>query len=399
MVACKVKQDKEGVWYARPYLGRTSEGKAIQPYKQFEAAKTEEEAQELADAWAAHLTADGRVRSAILGDVLDEYADMRERKGASPNSVRSWRTFIKYVRRYLPTDNARDLRVVDFNRFEDRLLTPKEDGGQGLCCNSVRNVHDFLRGAYKFFVKAGICDTNPMFDVDKPAPEKHEAQALNIGDFRKLDEQLKPLLKPEVLNKRTFRRACNAFAAWLALRTGMRVGEVCALRPGDVFRAAKYIHVGGTVIEKKKKKPYRRDVTKGRKCRNVSITAGDVAVIEAFMALREKFLGKLAASAPLITVDGGFMRPRSVSRAFTTFAGKVEMPQGFTFHDLRHTHATWLLTHGVDLKTVSERLGHADEATTLRIYAHVLPGRDAYAASVFEQAAMEATADLEEVLQ
>ena len=75
------------------------------------------------------------------------------------------------------------------------------------------------------------------------------------------------------------------------------------------------------------------------------------------------------------------------------------MPEGFTFHDWRHTHATWLLTHGVDLKTVSERLGHADEATTLRIYAHVLPGRDAYAASIFEQAAAQATATIEEVLQ
>lgn len=59
-----------------------------------------------------------------------------------------------------------------------------------------------MRGAYKFFVKAGICDTNPIIDVEKPSPEYHEAQALNIGDFRKLDAQLKPLLKPEVLNKR-----------------------------------------------------------------------------------------------------------------------------------------------------------------------------------------------------
>ena len=58
-----------------------------------------------------------------------------------------------------------------------------------------------------------------------------------------------------------------------------------------------------------------------------------------------------------------------------------------TFHSLRHTHASWCLAHGVDLKTLSERLGHADEATTLRIYAHVMPGRDAAAARAFEEAA------------
>ena len=400
MTACKVKWSKaREVWYTRPYLGQTPAGKKIQPYKEFPTAKTEDEAQELANIWAENLTADGRVRSALLADLLDDYIAMRRRKGASPNSIRSYKTFTGYVRKFLPTANARDMRVLDFNNFEDRLLLPKEKRGQGLSRNTVRNVHDFIRGAYKFFVKAGICDVNPMYDVDKPVLEQHEAQALNVGDFRKLDVQLKPLLKPEVLNKRTWRKALNAFAAWLSLRTGMRVGEICAVRPGEVFRAAKYIHVGGTVIEEPGMKPYRRDVTKGRKCRNIGITDSDIATIDAFLELRKRFCGDLPSNAPIITVDGSYLRPNSVSRAFTNFAGKVEMPTGFVFHDLRHTHATWLLTHGVDLKTVSERLGHADEATTLRIYAQVLPGRDAYAASVFEQAAAEATASLEEVLQ
>ena len=388
MSACKVKWSKaREVWYARPYLGQTPEGKKIQPYREFPAAHDEAEAQEMANAWAANLTADGLVASALIADLLDDYTAMRERNGASPNSVRSYRLFAKYARKYLATSNARDLRVSDFNRYEQRLMVPKELGGQGLSRNSVINVHNFMRGAYKFFVKAGICDTNPIIDVEKPSPEHHEAQALNIGDFRKLDAQLKPLLKPEVLNKRTWRKALNAFAAWFSLRTGMRVGEVCALRPGEIYRAAKYVHVGGTVIEKK------------GKGRNIGIATSDIETIDAVMELLRSFCGDLPSNAPLLTVDGGYLRPNSVSRAFTTFAGKIEMPQGFVFHDLRHTHATWLLTHGVDLKTVSERLGHADEATTLRIYAHVLPGRDAYAASVFEQAAMEATADLEEVLQ
>lgn len=397
---CKVKWSKSReVWYSRPYLGRTASGKAIQPYREFPTARSEEEARELADAWASNLTADGKVRSALLGDLLDDYADMRLRKGASPNSVRSYRTFTKYVRKYLPTANARDMRVIDFMRFEDKLLLPKDKKGQGLCRNSVRNVHDFIRGAYKFFVKAGICDVNPMHDVDKPTFEKHEAKALNIGDFGRLDTQLKALMKPAVLDSRTYRKAMNAFAAWLALRTGMRIGEVLALRPGDVFEAAKYVHVGGNVIEEEGKKPYRRDVTKGRKCRNISITETDISATRTFLELRGRFCREIDSSSPLVTFDGGFLRPRTVSRAFTAFAGKVDMPKDFTFHDLRHTHATWLLTHGVDLKTVSERLGHADEATTLRIYAHVLPGRDAYAASIFEEAAMHATSDVREVLQ
>ncbi|WP_165247515.1 tyrosine-type recombinase/integrase [Adlercreutzia sp. ZJ141] len=399
MTVCKVKQGKDGVWYARPYLGRTPDGKPIQPYKQFDTAKTEAEAQDMADAWAANLTADGLVRSALLADLLDDYAAMRRRNGASPNSTRSYGTFTRYVRKYLTTANARDLRVYDFNRFEQRLMMPKEMGGQGLSRNSVRNVHDFLRGAYRFFVRAGICESNPLINVDKPTPERHEAQALAVGDFQVLDAQLKTLLSPQELDADSYRKALDSFAAWLALRTGMRVGEVCAVRDRDVYRAAKYIHVGGNVIEEKGKRPYRRDVTKGRKCRNIAITDTDIHTIDAFVELRERFCGALGAASPLVTYDGGFERPCVVSRAFTTLASNLAMPQGFTFHDLRHTHATWLLTHGVDLKTVSERLGHADEATTLRIYAHVLPGRDAYAASVFEQAAQDASTKLSAVLQ
>lgn len=396
---CKVKRDADGVWYARPYLGRTPEGKPIQPYRQFPTATTEAEAQELADAWAKNLTACGLVKSALLVDLLSDYATMRERNGASPNSIRSYRLFAKYAAKYLVTANARDLTVMDFNRFEQRLLIPKENGGQGLSRNSVLNVHQFLRGAYRFFVRAGICDANPLFDVDKPTFEKHEAMALDACDFGALDAKLKELLTPDIEDKRAYRRAMNAFAAWLALRTGIRVGEVCAVRPGEVYRAAKCLHVGGTVVEKKGVKPYRRDVTKGRKCRNVAITDGDLETIGAFLALRERVCGPMSAQAPIVTETGAFERPTTVSRAFSAIAGKIGMPKALTFHGLRHTHATWLLMHGVDLKTVSERLGHADEATTLRLYAHVLPGRDAYAASVFEQAASDAAADIREVLQ
>lgn len=396
---CKVKRGADGAWYARPYLGRTPEGKIIQPYKQFPTAKDEAEAQELANAWAGNLTAYGLVKSAVLADLLADYTAMRERNGASPNSIRSYRLFTKYAAKYLGTANARDLTVMDFNRFEQRLLIPKESGGQGLARNSVINVHQFLRGAYRFFARAGICDANPLIDVDKPTFEKHEAMALDAVNFRVLDAKLKELLTPEVEDKRAYRRAMNAFAAWLALRTGMRVGEVRAVRPGEVYRAAKCLHVGGTVVEKKGVKPYRRDVTKGRKCRNVAITDGDLATIDAFLALRERVCGAMNAQAPIVTATGTFERPTTVSRAFANIAKALAMPPALTFHGLRHTHATWLLMHGVDLKTVSERLGHADEATTLRLYAHVLPGRDAYAANVFEQAASDAALDVREVLQ
>lgn len=385
-MSAKVRRDAGGVWFCRPYLGRDAAGKPIRPYKRFPHAATEEEAQALADTWAANLTADGAVRSARLTDLLEDYVRLRERNGASPNSIRSYRLFTRYARRYLGTANACDLGVMDLNRFEQRLLTSKEQGGQGLCRNSVINVHNFLRGAYNHFVDAGVCDANPLVYVAKPSPERHEASALNEWGFEGLNAKLEAALGKEVEAAADYRAAVYAFASWLSLVTGMRVGEVCAVQRIDVKRALRFVHVGGNVIEPKGGKPYRRDVTKGRKCRNIALTADDIAVIDAFAMRQGAVLGRLGADRPLVTLDGSYMRPTTISRAFGRMRDECGLPREITFHSLRHTHASWLIANGCDLKTLSERMGHADEATTLRIYGHLMPGRDAAAAQLFNEA-------------
>ena len=67
------------------------------------------------------------------------------------------------------------------------------------------------------------------------------------------------------------------------------------------------------------------------------------------------------------------------------------MPEGTSFHSLRHTHATWLLMHGCDMRTIQERLRHSDVATTLRFYSSVMPGRDSGAAELFSESMKEDT--------
>lgn len=391
MMGVKVKRGADGIWECRLYLGRSFDGKAIRPYKRFPHAATEEEAQALAETWAANLTADGTVRSARLTDLLADYVQLRERNGASPNSIKSYRLFTRYVARYLKTANARDLSVMDFNRFEQRLLMVKEEGGQGLSRNSVINVHNFLRGAYNHFVDAGVCDANPLVYVAKPSPERHEAMAITEWDFEELNGKLEGALSGEIATRDEYRKAVYAFAAFLSLVTGMRVGEVCAVDRIDVKRSLLFIHVGGTVIEKEGEKPYRRNVTKGRKCRNIAVTEDDIAVIDAFVGAQNRILGRLGANSPLVTLDGGYMRPTTISRAFSRIRDACGLPREITFHSLRHTHASWLIANGCDLKTLSERMGHADEATTLRIYGHLMPGRDKAAAQLFSEAKKRAS--------
>jgi len=82
--------------------------------------------------------------------------------------------------------------------------------------------------------------------------------------------------------------------------------------------------------------------------------------------------------------DGTPLPPNSVTKAFRKLAKSLGMSR-IRLHDLRHTHATIMLSQGVHPKVVSERLGHSSVAITLDTYSHVLPGIQAAAARRFDE--------------
>lgn len=82
--------------------------------------------------------------------------------------------------------------------------------------------------------------------------------------------------------------------------------------------------------------------------------------------------------------DGRPWNPDTITQAFERLVRSSELPRT-RLHDLRHTHASHLLAAGVNVKVVSERLGHASVAFTLDTYGHVLPGQQAGAAAAVAQ--------------
>jgi integrase len=82
--------------------------------------------------------------------------------------------------------------------------------------------------------------------------------------------------------------------------------------------------------------------------------------------------------------DGGAYRPESLTKMWRRFLQKYEL-KDIRFHDLRHSCATALLEAGVDPKTVQTRLGHADIAMTMNIYAHCTPNMDRNAAQKLDE--------------
>lgn len=179
---------------------------------------------------------------------------------------------------------------------------------------------------------------------------------------------------------------------WTAIETGMRWGELVALRPRHIDWLRRAITVRETVIETSKKhsptgervfiKPYPKD----DEPRTISVSPGLLEVLSARIA--EYGLGRDDYLFP--SVEGRSDYP--VSR--NTFRTRVWQPavkaagleRPVRMHDLRHAHASWLLAGGADLPATMERLGHRQLATTQQ-YVHTLPDADQRALAAFTRGA------------
>lgn len=384
-----VKQHDDGVFYVRPYLGVNAvTGKAIRPYKRFPEAVDEDEARELAAEWLDGLEGAARLGVSLrMSDVMARYCDAMEPSWTA-NTAKAYRNCARWLEPVIGDVDADELKPHLVDAAYNVLLLRGGRGGNPLSQASVRQCHDFLCGAFKWAVKAEVVPFNPMPSTTKPRLDRAEASAFKEAEFSAIYAKLISLMEePETLE------GAAAIAAWLSLMTGVRCGEACALAVGDVSVAVRSIHVAATVVEPKGSNPVRQRFTKGHRSRNVSIGEKAAEELGKVMLRRRGFLpSHIGAeySRPLVcSPKGDLMRPSVVSRAFTRIRRELGLPDGTSFHTLRHTHATMLIASGADMRTVQERLGHANVATTLSLYAHVVPGRDRAAAEAFERAARE----------
>ena len=91
--------------------------------------------------------------------------------------------------------------------------------------------------------------------------------------------------------------------------------------------------------------------------------------------------------------DGTPLMPNSVSATVSRLCRTLKLPKGASLHTVRHSHASLLLEKGVDIATVSERLGHSSVATTAAIYSHAIRGKDRAAAQVWDDLMQQSRAE------
>ena len=376
----------DGTPYVRPYLGTDpATGRRVRPYREFP-GMTDAEAEEAARAWLAAADAARRSPSLTVGELLRRYIDSLEARGAAPATVDAYR---RAARRRTGRLSRADAATVTTEAVDGRILELlRGRGGARLSPQTVAQWRDLMHGAYRWAVSIGIMERNPVDGSPRPRAATTEARALDSDGARRLAAALADVATDRTRRGPRAEFARNAAAAALvSLHTGMRCGEALALRACDLSDplGPPALWVRGTVTLDGGT-PTRRPTTKGRKPRAVAIspalrsTLAEIHTARALETLYQLPPRRDAEDAPIFTTGAGWMNPKSVSRWFTRYARENGYPPFVTFHTLRHTHATMLLQAGIDPKAVQARLGHADVATTLRTYAHVMPARDAEAA-------------------
>jgi integrase len=213
-----------------------------------------------------------------------------------------------------------------------------------------------LRSALKYAVNLGLIHTNPATKVPLPKYQAEKITPLSLDEARRFLEAAK---------------SDRLFALYItALDSGARRGELSALEWSDIDWDTGEISITKSVEELRGKFRVKETKTKASR-RRVKLSPQTLEVLKIHRCLMEAE----GHNCPRVfcASNGGYLRgqdlPRNSIRPICKRAGL----KPFRFHNLRHTCATLLLLGGVNVKVVSERLGHSKIQITLDTYSHVLP--------------------------
>lgn len=301
-----------------------------------------------------------------IAELVREHIDRAVNTGAIEKStVIGYNAALRHIR-----EGFGDLPVCDLTR--DMVEQWEEDmTASGLSSSTVGKAHRLLKMVLTRAVDADLIPKNPMALVKPP-----KRKAVNPG-INALDKAT----RARVMELLDMMQPCRmSTAAKIALHTGMRRAEICALRWQDVDLQGGVLWVRRS-IGVAKGGPYLKEAKTG-KDRDIALTPTIVKVLKEWKANQPD------GCVYVLGDQLGYWDPAMLSKEWMNFVKQfgINGTEGrpCTFHDLRHTWATAAVAAGVDIKTVSSNLGHANAAMTLNIYASADPEAKRRAAQLMD---------------
>lgn len=220
-----------------------------------------------------------------------------------------------------------------------------------------------------------MIERTPMDKVKRPKPRKDELKNKNVQAYTACElNHILECLEAEPLKWKAYIQ--------LLIDTGIRRGEACGLQWQYVDFKNNYITIAQNLCYTKEKGVY-LDTPKSGKIRCIDV---DPKVMNTLRRLRAEqmsdHMGRL-----VFTQDGSVepMHPTSPTHYMRQFSKRYGI-ENMHPHKLRHSFASVAITYGADIASISEKLGHADKSTTLRLYTHANEESIKRAGDIFRQA-------------
>ena len=304
--------------------------------------------------------------------------DHVERRGLSPKTRTHYQYLLdNFILPSIGKTRIRDIKPIALNNMYSRIKKQPSRGRKGHISGTyLQKVHGLLKNMLSDAVQWGMIAVNPADRIEAPRKEMPHHSAYEPDQCIALLDAL----DQEPLKWRTL--------GVLALYSQMRRGEIVALNWSDinndtvnVWRSAVYVPGEGVVLRKTKT---------NASVRQLVLSQDVLKLLREWKVEQAK--DRLALGGAWIDEDaiftrwnGGRMHVESPTKWFKRFLEKNDLPH-IRFHDLRHTGASMLISKGMDVESVRQRLGHADASTTLRFYTHAFAEADKRSADILQDA-------------
>ena len=280
-----------------------------------------------------------------FGSVLQYWLTFNEKRKKKSTMAKYRFLAEKHILPELGGVKMSELNETTVNNFINEKLKTLSNG-------YVRTMAIIIKSA---LILALNTETVKNFDPQKiavPTAEKSKPQVLNFSEQKALENHIKNNIDAE------------NFGILLSLYTGLRLGEICALKWQNVNLNEGVISVNFSLVRVNENGKWAWETGTPKTPASVR----EVPIIEKLLPLFETV--KNSSNSPFVVAKGDVpLNPRTLEERFE----KAQRQAGIShrnFHTLRHTFATNCVACGVDVKTLSEILGHTSVSTTMNLYVH-----------------------------
>lgn len=351
------KDKKRGTWYISVYVGDGENKKRIlrRGFKtKAEAKKEESEIIFNAEMYNSD--------NPLFTDVVDEFIAFYEKRRKESSVHRLKKECRLYIKPFFEGKFIQNIKKRDILKFHDFLLDK-------LSMTSAKNVHGYLSSIFNHAVKMEYANSNVAREVGNiQGTDKKQMEYWTLEEFKVFLNHLESDLYKALFMTLFY--------------SGMRIGEAVALTWQDIDFENNIIDVNKTVHLGNVTPP--KTESSIRKIEMPQHTINAIAQIKLQTKPKHDYyvFGEFYDHLPHTTANGYFLRKiRQINKKETN--KKVKLKE-IRLHDLRHSHASYLINKGYDIQIVSKRLGHSKISTTYDIYAHLYPNKESEAVKAME---------------